>query len=141
MRTDVPIDVIRRQIEIRKKLLEMDAPRLFRQFIPYMNPLYSRQWYHTLIADKCQELIEGKIRNLMIFVPPQHGKSEILSRNFPAWAFGYNPDLKIVGCSYSSTLAQQFSRAIQRIMDSPEYLRIFPDTRLNGSNMRTAPRG
>lgn len=141
MRTDVPIDVIRRQIEIRKKLLEMDAPRLFRQFIPYMNPLYSRQWYHTLIADKCQELIEGKIRNLMIFVPPQHGKSEILSRNFPAWAFGYNPDLKIVGCSYSSTLAQQFSRSIQRIMDSLEYLRIFPDTRLNGSNMRTAMRG
>lgn len=141
MRTDVPIDVIQRQIEIRKKLLEMDAPRLFRQFIPYMNPLYSRQWYHTLIADKCQELIEGKIRNLMIFVPPQHGKSTIISSMFPAWAFGYNPDLRIVGCSYSATLAQQFSRSIQRIMDSPEYLRIFPETRLNGANVRTLTRG
>lgn len=77
----------------------------------------------------------------MIFVPPQHGKSEILSRNFPAWAFGYDPDLKIVGCSYSSDLAKQFSRSIQRIMDSPEYLHIFPETRLNSSNLRTVTRG
>lgn len=66
--------VLQRKIAIRKQLLEMDAPRLFRQFIPYVNPAYSRQWYHTLIADKCQALLEGKIRNLMVFVPPQHGK-------------------------------------------------------------------
>ena len=130
-------EILKKKIEIRKRLLEMDAPRLFRQFIPFINPTYSRQWYHTLIADRCQALIEGEIRNLMIFVPPQHGKSEILSRNFPAWAFGYNPDLKIVGCSYSSDLAKQFSRSIQRIMDSPEYHRIFPHTQLNGSNVRT----
>lgn len=141
MKADAPLDIIRRQIELRKQLLEKDAPRLFRQFLPYINPLYERQWFHALIADKCQALIEGKIRNLMIFVPPQHGKSEILSRNFPAWAFGYNPDLKIVGCSYSATLAQQFSRSIQRIMDSPEYLRIFPQTRLNGTNVRTVTKG
>ncbi len=134
-------DILKRKIEIRKKLLELDASCLFRQFLPYVNPSYSRQWYHALIADKCQALIEGKIRNLMIFVPPQHGKSEILSRNFPAWAFGYDPDLKIVGCSYSSDLANQFSRSIQRIMDSPEYLHIFPETRLNSSNLRTVTRG
>ncbi len=134
-------EILKRKIEIRKQLLEMDAPLLFRQFMPYVNPTYSRQWYHTLIADKCQELIEGKIRNLMIFVPPQHGKSEILSRNFPAWAFGYNPDLKIVGCSYSSDLAKQFSCSIQRIMDSPEYQRIFPETKLNSANLRTVTRG
>ena len=133
-------EILKRKIEIRKKLLELDASCLFRQFLPYVNPSYSRQWYHALIADKCQALIEGKIRNLMIFVPPQHGKSEILSRNFPAWAFGYDPDLKIVGCSYSSDLANQFSRSIQRIMDSPEYLHIFPETRLNSSNLRTVKR-
>lgn len=71
---------------------------------------------------------------------PTHN-SEILSRNFPAWAFGYNPDLKIVGCSYSSDLAKQFSRSIQRIMDSKEYQKIFPETRLNSSNLRTVARG
>lgn len=134
-------EILRRKIAIRRRLLELDASYLFRQFMPYINPLYSRKWYHTLIADKCQDLLEGRIRNLMIFVPPQHGKSEILSRNFPAWAFGYNPDLKIVGCSYSSDLAKQFSRAIQRIMDSAEYRKIFPDTYLNGSKAGTDTKG
>lgn len=134
-------EILRRKIAIRRRLLELDASYLFRQFMPYINPLYCRKWYHTLIADKCQDLLEGRIRNLMIFVPPQHGKSEILSRNFPAWAFGYNPDLKIVGCSYSSDLAKQFSRAIQRIMDSAEYRKIFPETYLNGSNVRTDTKG
>lgn len=139
--SETPTDILLRKIAIRKQLLEMDAPRLFRQFIPYVNPAYERQWYHTVIADRCQDLLEGRIRNLMIFVPPQHGKSEIVSRCFPAWAFGRDPNLKIVGCSYSATLGQQFSRSIQRIMDSQEYNRIFPNTRLNGSNVRTLTRG
>lgn len=138
---EIPTDILQRKIAIRKQLLEMDAPRLFRQFIPFVNPAYDRQWYHTLIADRCQDLLEGRIRNLMVFVPPQHGKSEIVSRCFPAYAFGRFPNLKIVGCSYSATLAQQFSRGIQRIMDSQEYSRIFPNTRLNGSNVRTLTRG
>lgn len=134
-------EILRRKVEIRRRLLEMDAPRLFRQFLPYINRGYERQWYHGLIADRCQALIEGRIRNLMIFVPPQHGKSEILSRNFPAWALGRNPDLKIVGCSYSSDLARQFSRSIQRIMDSSEYQRIFPGTRLSGGSGGGLTRG
>ena len=77
----------------------------------------------------------------MVFMPPQHGKSEIISRNFPAWALGKNPDLKIVGCSYSSDLAEQFSRSIQRTIDSKEYQGIFPNTYLNGSNIRTDTKG
>lgn len=78
----------------------------------------------------------------MVFVPPQHGKSEVISRNFPAWALGINPDLKIVGCSYSSSLASQFSRSIQRTMDDMSYAEIFPNTYLNSaSNKHERARG
>lgn len=138
---EVPTDILLKKVELRKQLLAMDAQTKFRQFIPYVNPSYQRQWFHGEIADRCQKLLEGKIRNLMVFMPPQHGKSEIVSRSFPAFALGYNPDFKIVGCSYSATLAQQFSRSIQRIMDSKEYMSIFPGTCLNGSNVRTVTRG
>lgn len=132
---------IKRKLELERLLLKMDAPYMFYKFIPYINSLYQSQWFHKVIADHCQMLLEGKIRNLMVFVPPQHGKSEIVSRNFPAWALGRNPDLKIVGTSYSANLAEQFSRSIQRIIDSPEYQVIFPDTYLNGSNFRTDVKG
>ena len=137
----VDYEVLVRKLEIRKRLLQMDSQEKFRQFIPYINPSYQRKWFHEVIADKCQELLEGKIRNLMVFLPPQHGKSEIVSRSFPSFALGYNPDYKIVGCSYSAMLAQQFSRSVQRIIDSKEYSEVFPGTFLNGSNVRTVTRG
>lgn len=127
--------------EIRKKLmrlrherLKLEAPTSFSHFLGYSNPKYELEWFHKLIAEKCQMLLEGKIRNLMVFMPPQHGKSEIISRGFPAWAFGRDPNLKIVGCSYAADLAGQFSRTIQRTIDNKEYKDIFPDTRLNGSD-------
>lgn len=128
-------------IEIRKKLmrlrqekLKLEAPTSFSHFLGYSNPRYELEWFHKMIADYCQMLLEGKIKNLMVFMPPQHGKSEIISRNFPAWAFGRDPDLKIVGSSYSSDLAEQFSRSIQRTIDSREYHEIFPETYLNGTD-------
>ena len=111
-------------------------------FLEYCDRNYQREWYHTLIADKCEEVYEGKIKRLMIFVPPQHGKSEIVSRRFPAWALGKNPKLKIVGSSYSTDLARNFCRAIQRTIDDRDYAVLFPDTRINNSNVRTdATRG
>ena len=137
----VDMDVLLREYQLRMMLLRADAVENFRQFIPYINPTYDRQWFHAEIADRCQALFEGRIKNLMVFLPPQHGKSEIISRQFPAWALGKDPDLKIVGCSYSADLAQQFSRSIQRTIDSEDYNTIFPNTILNGSQTRTAIRG
>lgn len=118
---------------LRRTKLRLEAPKRFACFLGYANPKYQAEWFHILIADYCQKLFEGKIKKLMLFMPPQHGKSEIISRNFPAWALGRDPNLKIVGSSYSSDLAEQFSRSIQRTIDSEEYQTIFPDTYLSGS--------
>lgn len=125
-----------RLVKLRRIKLKRDAPGRFASFLGYANPKYQAEWFHILIADYCQKLFEGKIKNLMVFVPPQHGKSEIISRNFPAWAFGNDPDLKIVGSSYSSDLANGFSLNIQRTIESEEYQSIFPNTQLNGMNGR-----
>ena len=129
------------ELRLREAILKKSASVNFSSFLMYINPKYEMEWFHRHIADKCQALFEGKIQNLMVFMPPQHGKSEIISRSFPAWALGKNPDAKIVGTSYSSNLAEQFSRSIQRIIDKDEYNAIFPDTYLNGSNVRTITRG
>lgn len=125
-----------RLVKLRRIKLKRDASGRFASFLGYANPKYQAEWFHILIADYCQKLFEGKIKNLMVFVPPQHGKSEIISRNFPAWAFGNDPDLKIVGSSYSSDLANGFSLNIQRTIESEEYQSIFPNTQLNGMNGR-----
>jgi hypothetical protein len=88
-----------------------------------------------------QDFAEGKIKKLMVFMPPQHGKSELTSRRLPAYLLGIKPKLKLIGCSYSASLAASFNRDVQRIIDSEEYHDIFPDTYLNSSNVRTAALG
>lgn len=130
------------ELALERELFRREAERHFRVFLDYTQQNYSRQWFHTLIAEKCQALFEGTLptNKLMIFVPPQHGKSEIVSRKFPAWALGRNPKTRLVGCSYSADLAQQFSRTIQRTIDSDEYREVFPGTYLNSSNVSTDAR-
>lgn len=77
----------------------------------------------------------------MVFAPPQHGKSELVSRRLPAFTLGRNPDAKIIATSYGEQLATAMNRDVQRIIDSPAYARLFPDTRLWGSNVRSDIRG
>jgi len=77
----------------------------------------------------------------MVFMPPQHGKSELVSRQLPAFILGKNPKTKIVLASYSSDLSSSFNRDCQRIIDSEKYMDIFPETKLNSSNVVNVAKG
>ena len=116
----------------RDEILGKLAKAHLTAFLNYVIPDYSMKWFHREIAHKCQDLAEGNLptQGLMLFVPPQNGKSLCVSKSFPAWLLGRDPSLRIVGCSYAADLAQQFSRAVQRTIESDEYKRIFPETQL-----------
>ena len=113
------------------------ASRNFADFVMYTQPNYQMQWFHRVICDKLDAFNRGEIKKLMIFVPPQHGKSELSTRKFPAYLLGQNPDRKIVVSSYNSTLASRFNRDIQRVIDNELYHDVFPKTTLNSSNVVT----
>lgn len=104
-----------------------------RATMPTFDPAeFHVRYYHVLTL-----FAEGKIKKLMVFMPPQHGKSEGSTRRLPAYILGRNPDNKIAVVSYSAPKARKFNREIQRIIDTPEYAEIFPETRLNSSNITT----
>lgn len=69
------------------------------------------------------------------FIPTHN--SEGSSRKLPAFMLGLNPDKKICIGSYAATIARDFNRDVQRIIDTPHYRELFPDTFLNGSNVVT----
>lgn len=117
------------------------ARRHFRDFIAYTKPDYQFNWHHLSICDKLEAFGRGEIAKLMIFVPPQHGKSQLCTRHFPAYLLGIRPETKIAVCSYSATLAQSFNRDIQRIIDDIPYHEIFPKTILSESNVTTSAHG
>lgn len=106
------------------------ARRSFIPFITYVNPDYQVNWHHQIVADALDRVLTGRCRRLMVFEPPQNGKSEQISRCFPAYALGRNPRLRIIAGSYSDSLAQDMSRDVQKVIDSPRYRVLFPKTRL-----------
>lgn len=117
------------------------ARRSYKRFVQAARPGYVFKWYHEVLAAKLEAFARGEITHLIVTMPPQHGKSELVSRLFPPWLFGINPELKIGGCSYGDALAARMNRDVQRIMDSQVYTEIFPDSRLEGSNVRSVANG
>lgn len=69
------------------------------------------------------------------FIPTHN--SEGSSRKLPAFMLGLNPNTKICIGSYAATIARDFNRDVQRIIDTPSYRGLFPETYLNGSNVVT----
>lgn len=65
---------------------------------------------HELITSKLQEVANGKIKRLMIWMPPQHGKSMMITETFPSYCLGRNPDLRAMIGSYNNDFAQKFGR-------------------------------
>jgi hypothetical protein len=62
--------LLQKQQEIKAKL----ASEEFRDFVQYTKPDYEINWHHDLLMDYLQQFAEGKIKKLMVFMPPQHGK-------------------------------------------------------------------
>lgn len=127
-------------ISPQKARIEL-AKRHFRDFIAYTKPDYHFNWHHDALCAKMDLFAKGKIRKMMVFMPPQHGKSQLTTRHFPAYLLGITPATKVVVCSYSATLAQAFNRDIQRIVDDIPYHQIFPNTVLSESNVTTNAHG
>ena len=126
---------------IHNEILRRSASTHLSDFIKYVHSDYLMGWVHKEICDTLDTFIADvkahKAPRLVICMPPRSGKSEIVSRNFPAFAFGVNPDLQIIASSYSSDLTSRFNRDVQRIIDNDKYRQIFPDTFLNSQRVKT----
>lgn len=123
------------QIQAANELLIRRARINFKTFVRYSQDDYDMQWFHSYICERLQLFVEGKVKKIMILMPPQHGKSQIASRLLPAFMLGLNPDLRIAITSYSDSIASGFNRAVQRYIDTEAYGRLFPKTKLNGSKI------
>lgn len=123
------------------RLLEEYAVRKSRKsfwaYRQYMNYGMKRGWFQREVARGLQEfytdLSAGKRPVLIIESPPQHGKSTQVI-DFISWVSGQNPDTKTIYASFSERLSIRANLRMQRIMDSDQYKKIFPDARLNDRN-------
>lgn len=105
------------------------------EFTMYTKPNYVPNWHHIMTCEKMDAFIRGDIKNMMIFMPPQHGKSELSTRRLPAKILGGKPDTKIALVCYNATKARKFCREVKRIMNDDPYKEVYPNIHIGGEGM------
>jgi predicted phage terminase large subunit-like protein len=78
-----------------------------------------------VVAAKLEDCRLGKIKRLIINVPPRHLKSHLASIAFPAWFLGHNPSGHVACACYGQELSEKFARDCRAVMLTPWYQRLF----------------
>jgi len=101
-------------LEEYRALLRRDfvsfAQRCFRELNPKTR--FAMGWHIEVIAATLTAVREGKIRRLVINLPPRHLKSLLASVAFPAWCLGHEPSAQILCVSHARDLADKISRGL-----------------------------
>lgn len=84
-----------------------------------------------VMASKLELCHQGKLRRLIVNLPPRSLKSHSISVASVAWMLGHDPAKQIICASYGQELADKHARDCRTLMASSFYRSIFPGTRLS----------
>lgn len=119
-------------------LMEAEARESLLGCCQLLHPTYTWEQFHTALCadlDQFEREVEQRLSpRYMIWVPPQHSKSTITSRTFPARLLGRHPDWPIQLSSYAVSLAAEHSRWVRNVMDSQSYKNTFPDAEVSNDS-------
>lgn len=138
---------LRQKVAVMRRLIAAKESALsLIRFSKFMEPdpnapddltksLYTDQAHHRVVAALLEQAESGAllaqgIRYLCISIGPQKGKSQLVTRNFPAWMTGRNPKKNIMVGSYNDDFAREFGDDVRNIMLKPQYAQVFPRARL-----------
>lgn len=104
------------------------------KFMIYIsNGRWKSEPYLEILCSHLEDIAHRRINRLMVFLPPRHGKSEIISKAFSAWYFLHYPDDEVILSSYGSTLSEDWSKQCRAIIQNHHELygnlRVSEDTR------------
>jgi predicted phage terminase large subunit-like protein len=127
-------ELMRMVSDYESSLKREQAQTDFLRFAHEMWPGFIDGRHHRVMAKKFQEIAEGKVKRLIINMPPRHTKSEFASYMLPAWYLGKFPNKKIIQCSNTAELAVGFGRKVRNLVGSEVYSRIFPNVHLKSDS-------
>jgi predicted phage terminase large subunit-like protein len=105
-----------------------DSFHYFRYLIdPTLKPCWWQDHAALALQGFYDDVMRGQRPKLLLGAPPQHGKSRLL-RDYACWVAGKNPDCKEMFASYSDELGIESNIHMQRMLQSPCYKGIFPNT-------------
>ena len=93
----LPDEVLKETLLLEEQLKKLDTRDLARdKFMWYAKHVYDgfiEGRHHKIIAEKLEAIAEGKLKRLIVNMPPRHSKSEFASYLMPSWFLGRNPKL------------------------------------------------
>lgn len=117
----------------REFLRAYEATQSFAAYLSFTNPRYVHSHFSRTVCaalDKfVQDVADGRRPVVVFQAPPQHGKSEMVSRRLPAYLMGRFPEMRIGAASYSDELAKSMAQDVRRTLASDEHKRLFPPLR------------
>ncbi len=122
--------LLKTALEYRDSLMREKATSNFLPFVKQMWPSFVDGRHHKVMAKKFEEIANGKIKRLIVNMPPRHTKSEFASFLLPAWFLGKYPHKKIIQCSNTAELAVGFGRKVRNLVGSEIYSTVFPNVGL-----------
>ena len=130
----VPEEALREILALKQAQIKLGLrEKAQEEFMPFAHHVYENfieGYHHRVIAKKLELVAQGKLKRLIINMPPRHSKSEFASYLMPAWFLGRNPKLKIIQATHNTELAVRFGRKVRDLLDDPTYKEIFPKTGL-----------
>lgn len=102
--------------EDREALNQRRTRRGFKTWLHWASPQLT--WslkFQTEICTQLDRVKRGDIKRLMLFLPPRHGKSEMVTVRYAVWRLLVEPETNIVIGSYNQRLANRFSLRAKRI--------------------------
>ena len=111
-----------------------DCSKDFIKFVKSQWPDFIEGRHHKIIGEKFNKIAQGRLKRLIVCLPPRHTKSEFASTFFPAWMMGLKGNLKIIQTTHTAELAVRFGRRVRNIIDSDEYQSVFPSLSLEADN-------
>jgi len=130
----LPKEVLQEVFLLEQQKKKLDTREIAQKnFLAYAQHVYEGfivGRHHKIIAEKLELIAQGKLKRLIVNMPPRHSKSEMASYLMPSWFLGRNPKLKIIQATMNTELAVRFGRKVRDLIADPVYTEVFPDTDL-----------
>jgi len=122
---DAQKEFLKLAMKLDEKTKQEKVHNDFLTFVKHVWPEFIEGKHHKKISEKFNDIANGKIKRLIINMPPRHTKSEFASFLLPAWMVGRRPNLKIIQSTHTTELAIRFGRKAKTLMDDPVYKEVF----------------
>jgi predicted phage terminase large subunit-like protein len=135
----LPENKTKRELKVLRIALENDFLRFCRYFFKeVMGDKMIVSHHHKVLCDTLTKVYDGKIKRLVINLPPGYTKTETAVVHFIAWCMAKNRRSRFIHVTYADKLALENSTKVRDIILSPQYQELWPtelrvDTKAKGA--------